>query len=87
MMPCDGDSKMTGRRDREAEIDTELAELTREYSEWNKAQGLKLGSADEHLFDETLTEKQRAWLRDFSQRWEGASPMLTGGLVVRHRDL
>ena len=29
-----------------------LAQLTDEYEAWNKAQGLTLGSADEHLFDE-----------------------------------
>ena len=31
---------------------------------------LDLGSADEHLFDETLTQSQRDWLRDFSRCWE-----------------
>lgn len=44
--------------------------LCTEYQDWNKAQGLKLGSADEHVDDESLTEEQRAWLRDFSKRWD-----------------
>jgi len=57
------------------------------YEAWNKAQGLNLGSADEHLFDENLTAEQRKWLRDFSQRWEGASPVLHNGVFVRQRDL
>ena len=69
------------------EIDAELNALTREYAAWNKAQGLNLGSADEHLFDETLTEEQRAWLRDFSQRWEDASPVRSDHGMVRRRDL
>jgi hypothetical protein len=69
------------------EIEAELDALTREYAEWNNAQGLKLGSADEHLFDETLTEEQRAWLRDFSRRWEDASPVRTDHGMVRRRDL
>ena len=68
-------------------IDTELNSLTSEYKAWNKAQGLNLGSADEHLFDENLTAEQRKWLRDFSQRWEGASPVLHNGVFVRQRDL
>ena len=71
----------------EAEIEAELAGLTKEYAAWNKAQGLSLGSADEHLFDEDLTDAQRAWLKDFSQRWEDASPLNAGGKVVRRRDL
>ena len=53
-------------------IDRELAELTAEYAEWNKAQGLDLGSADEHIFDENLTPKQRQWLCVFCARWEDA---------------
>jgi len=68
-------------------IDAELNSLTSEYKEWNKAQGLNLGSADEHLFDENLTAEQRKWLRDFSQRWEGSSPVLHNGVFVRQRDL
>lgn len=46
--------------------------LTEEYDAWNLKNGLDLGSADEHLFDENLTPEQRAWLRDFSARWEKA---------------
>ena len=86
MIPCDGGTEVTNRQN-ETEIEAELTALAREYKDWNKAQGLSLGSADEHLFDETLTAAQRAWLRDFSQRWECASPVLTSGSVVRHRDL
>jgi RNase_H superfamily len=71
----------------EAEIEAELAALSQEYDAWNKAQGLSLGSADEHLFDENLTPEQRTWLRNFSQRWEGASPINANGTVIRHRDL
>lgn len=44
--------------------------LTKEYQNWQKAQGLKLGSAEEHIGDPDLTKEQRAWLADFSQRWE-----------------
>lgn len=47
--------------------------LTNEYDAWNKAQGLNLGSADEHLFDEALTEAQRKWVGDFCRRWENVS--------------
>ena len=60
---------MTTQTETEATLDA----LTREYAAWNKTQGLTLGSADEHLFDETLTEAQRAWVRDFSRRWEEAA--------------
>jgi hypothetical protein len=51
---------------------TTIDALIDEYREWNKANGLNLGSADEHLFDEDLTETQRAWLRDFCERWDAA---------------
>jgi hypothetical protein len=47
--------------------------LCREYLAWNKEQGLDLGSADEHLFDETLTDDQRAWLHRFCERWDAAA--------------
>jgi hypothetical protein len=70
-----------------AEIEDELAALTQEYDAWQKAQGLSLGSADEHLFDENLTSEQRTWLGNFSRRWEGASPINVDGIVVRRRDL
>ncbi|MCH2220203.1 MAG: hypothetical protein MK097_07760 [Dechloromonas sp.] len=46
--------------------------LIREYAEWNEAQGISLGSADEHLFDERLTDEQRAWLHRFCERWDAA---------------
>lgn len=78
---------MTNRYNVVAEIEMDLTALTHEYTDWNNVQGLWLGSANEHLFDETLTAEQRAWLKDFSQRWEGASPIFIGGSCVRHRDL
>lgn len=51
---------------------TPLNYLCDEYDAWNHDNGLKLGSADEHLDDENLTPAQRAWLRDFSNRWAAA---------------
>lgn len=53
------------------DLDT-IDSLTDEYTAWNKAQGLDLGSADEHMFDESLTEEQRQWVHDFCARWEEA---------------
>ena len=55
------------------EIPNPLDALIHEYRAWNATNGLSLGSADEHLFDENLTDEQRAWLKDFSRRWEEAS--------------
>lgn len=49
-----------------------LAVLCDEYAAWNKANGLDLGSADEHLHDESLTTEQRGWLREFCLRWDDA---------------
>lgn len=46
------------------------AELCDEYAKWNKEQGLNLGSADEHYFDESLSEEQRLWLQGFGERWD-----------------
>jgi len=46
--------------------------LTEEYDEWNRQQGLNLGSADEHLFDTALTEDQRKWLHEFVGRSDEA---------------
>jgi len=53
---------------------TTLKNLIDEYANWNRANGLTLGSADEHLWDDNLTNEQRAWLRDFVRRWEEAEP-------------
>jgi hypothetical protein len=78
---------MQTRHNAQTEIEAELGALAKEYSDWNEAQGLSLGSADEHLFDEKLTAEQRAWLRDFSERWDGASPVWGNGSVMRQRDL
>lgn len=47
-----------------------LGRLCYEYAKWNKANGLDLGSADEHTHDEDLTEEQRAYLRSFCERWD-----------------
>lgn len=69
------------------EIEAELNILIQEYEAWQKEQGLRLGSADEHLFDENLTDAQRKWLQAFSKKWEGASPVHTASGVTRHRDL
>ena len=55
-------------------IDGHLEELTAEYAAWKKANGLDLGSADEHLFDDALTEEQRLWLCVFVERWEQSAP-------------
>jgi hypothetical protein len=49
--------QMTTRTETEAKLDA----LSREYAAWNKAQGLNLGSADEHLFDDTLTDHILSW--------------------------
>lgn len=62
-----------------------IDDLCTEYAAWNKAQGLNLGSADEHLCDEALTEQQRAWLRDFCARWEDAERRERRS-SCRHRD-
>lgn len=78
---------MKTQQEIETEIEAELATLTQEYADWNKAQGLSLGSADEHLFDEALTAEQRAWLMNFCKRWDDASPVYTKDSCVRGRDL
>lgn len=52
---------------------SKIADLCAEYDAWNHHQGLDLGSADEHLCDESLTEEQRDWLRDFCDRWDAAA--------------
>jgi len=44
--------------------------LIDEYRAWNAAQGLNLGSADEHLTDDALTDAQREYLRAFCDRWD-----------------
>lgn len=47
-----------------------MDDLIHEYQRWNKANGLDLGSADEHLFDENLNETQQAYLQGFCRRWD-----------------
>jgi hypothetical protein len=49
-----------------------IDDLCKVYAEFNRANGLNLGSADEHWHDETLTEEQREWVRAFSARWDEA---------------
>jgi hypothetical protein len=49
--------------------------MIEEYEDWQLTQGLSLGSADEHLFDDDLTDNQRIWLRNFSRRWEKAEQL------------
>ncbi|KAF1702914.1 hypothetical protein CSC66_09065 [Pseudoxanthomonas kaohsiungensis] len=58
--------------DENREVDTDEVRnaLIAEYEAFNMAQGLNLGSADEHLFDTALTLEQLVWVRDFSNRWE-----------------
>ncbi|MGX9960582.1 hypothetical protein ACW0US_17690 [Xanthomonas euvesicatoria] len=67
-----------------AAIDYEVSELVREtsdpeevrehliaeYEQFNAENKLKLGSADEHLFDSSLTLEQLVYVRDFVERWE-----------------
>lgn len=49
---------------------TLLNRLCDVYTKFNKVNGLNLGSADEHLFDEDLTKEQRNWLQRFINTWE-----------------
>lgn len=53
-------------------IDTEVVRdaMILEYNAYAHLHGLDLSSADEHLFDETLTLDQLVWVREFTQRWE-----------------
>ena len=44
--------------------------MIEEFNAYNMLHGLNLGSADEHLFDETLTGDQQSWIAGFCQRWE-----------------
>jgi hypothetical protein len=53
------------------EIQAEFDALTAEYDAWMKEQGLSLGLADEHLFDDDLTAAQQKWLQKFCGKWEG----------------
>ena len=61
--------KLTRRGERKVST---VEELCVEYMAWNKANGLDLGSAEEHLFDESLTAEQQDWLADFCKRWQAA---------------
>jgi hypothetical protein len=47
-----------------------LDALTRVYELWQKEERLALGSADEHLHDEDLTEAQREFLKHFCALWD-----------------
>ena len=57
-------------RERLRDVEPGLNHLIRLYQEWQKENGLTLGSATEHIFDTTLTLAQRQWLAHFSRRWE-----------------
>jgi hypothetical protein len=59
--------------------------LIAEYAAWNKAQGLDLGSADEHVWDEDLTDAQRAWLRNFVVRWDEAAKLERAWYEIERR--
>lgn len=56
-----------------------------EYETWNEAHGLNLGSADEHVWDEDLTEAQRAWLRNFVVRWDEAARLERAWYEIERR--
>lgn len=49
-----------------------LDDLCDVYAAWMKRQGVTLGSADEHLTDESLTEEQQNWLAQFVRLWDPA---------------
>lgn len=66
-------------------IDHEIEMLCREYKAWNERNNLNLGSADEHLFDASLTAEQQVWVRDWSKRWEQSAPVHTNAGVVPGR--
>jgi hypothetical protein len=46
-----------------------LDHLRIEYRVFQEQHGLKLGPAEDHHNDTTLTDAQRAWLVEFSRRW------------------
>lgn len=50
--------------------DEALEDLVVEHKTFCRGIGLELGSADEHLNDPRLSPEQRAWLRDFANRWD-----------------
>lgn len=56
----------------EDSYDREINMLVREYAAFNERNNLKLGSADDHLCDETLTPEQQEWVREFSDRWDAS---------------
>lgn len=47
-----------------------LSDLTDQYQAFMAREKLELGSADEHVCDESLTEEQRRWIASFCNRWE-----------------
>jgi hypothetical protein len=50
-----------------------FAMLESEYQTFNLRHHLKLGSAEDHLFDEMLTDSERLWLVDFVRRWKSVA--------------
>lgn len=57
---------------------TTLDRLIAVYTNFNIAEGLNLGSADEHILDEDLTHEQREWLKRFVAVWERATDRWLG---------
>jgi YD repeat-containing protein len=50
-----------------------LSDMIDEYGLWREHHDRDdLGSADEHLHDESLSDDQRSWLGRFVKRWEKA---------------
>ena len=62
-----------GRVQRRGRHEAETDALAAEYGSWMGGEGLVLGSADDHLHDESLTVLQREWLADFVERWDARS--------------
>ena len=56
--------------DYEAAADKSHEALVDLYHIWMAENGLQLSSADEHLHDPSLTERQRVWLRAYSLLWD-----------------
>lgn len=62
-----------------------LDRLTDHYENFNKREGLKLGSADEHVHDEKLTPNQRSHVRRFSKTWEKAESRDTSRYIKEQK--
>lgn len=71
-LPFVGDAPEWANNGTVRAYDSPTDQLCREYAEWNLANCLGLGSADEHLFDPNLTVDQLDWLKDYCRRWDEA---------------